>query len=139
MRISKENRQTVFERAKDCCEYCHLAQKDDTLKFHVDHVIARKHGGNDALDNLCLACYRCNSFKGSNVAAIDSLTGNATRLFHPRKDEWEDHFRLIETGIIKGLSPEGRVTISVLRINDITRIQQRLALIDVSRYPCKDT
>lgn len=32
----------------------------------VDHIIPLKHGGKDTLDNVQLACKRCNSSKGAN-------------------------------------------------------------------------
>jgi hypothetical protein len=57
---------------------------DRLLPFEIDHIIAEKHRGVTAADNLCLACYRCNSFKGSDIASADPLTGNAAFLFHPR-------------------------------------------------------
>lgn len=136
MAITAQTRQLVIERANNCCEYCRLSERDDTLTFHVDHIVARKHGGDDDTDNLCFACYRCNAFKGSNVAALDPVTDEAARLYHPRKDVWRNHFRLTVDGIIEGITPEGRVTVSVLRINDSSRVQQRLALADINRYPC---
>jgi hypothetical protein len=36
----------VRERAGRRCEYCRLHEEDDDfLAFHVEHVIARQHGG----------------------------------------------------------------------------------------------
>lgn len=136
MAISTATRKLVIERANDCCEYCRLAQRDDTLTFHVDHIVALKHHGDDDPANLCFACYRCNAFKGSNVAALDPQTGDAARLFNPRKDIWNDHFELLDNNIIEGKTPEGRVTVSVLRMNDTSRVQQRLTLFNINRYPC---
>jgi 5-methylcytosine-specific restriction endonuclease McrA len=49
-----------WERAGRFCEYCQLHQADfDFLSFHVEHIIARQHGGSDDTDNLCLACSEC--------------------------------------------------------------------------------
>ena len=61
-------RQSVRQRALDRCEYCRLPQSAQPfVTFHVEHVIARQHGGTDHLDNLCLACERCNlSFEPLN-------------------------------------------------------------------------
>ena len=53
-------RRLVRERAKDRCEYCGLHQENSELIHHIEHVIARQHGGLDHVDNLALACHRCN-------------------------------------------------------------------------------
>ena len=108
---------------------------DRLLPFEVDHIIAEKHGGETTSDNLCLACYRCNSFKGSDIASIDPETGSATFLFHPRRQRWADHFRL-EDGVMAPLTAEARVTVFLLRLNAPVQVRQREALIEEDRYPC---
>src|SRR6266436_4526255 len=55
----------AWERAGGRCEYCRLHQDDyELLTFHVEHIIAKQHGGSDDADNLCLACSECNWPKG---------------------------------------------------------------------------
>jgi hypothetical protein len=103
----------------------------------VDHIIATKHGGTDDDDNLCLACYKCNGYKGSNVAALDPLTGKATKLYDPRRQNWGDHFEINPDATLVGLKPEGRTTIFVLRMNDAKRVKQRLGELTVGDYPCR--
>lgn len=137
MTISAKLRQLVKDRADNCCEYCRIAPDERILPFHIDHIISIKHGGTDNEDNLCFSCYKCNIFKGSNVAAIDPETDQPTRLYNPRKQDWDDHFDIIEDGIIEAKTPEGRATLLVLRMNDSHRIQQRESLIKQKRYPCK--
>ena len=74
-------RLVVVRRAENSCEYCRIAQ---TLvpfhPFHVEHIVAKQHGGNDGLDNLCLACDRCNAYKGPNLTAIDPVTDCVSEL-----------------------------------------------------------
>jgi 5-methylcytosine-specific restriction endonuclease McrA len=85
----------VRERARHSCEYCRLAARDAPfLAFHVDHIIARQHGGTDDPDNPALACLWCNLHKGPNLSGIDPETGQITALFHPRRDQWSAHFAL---------------------------------------------
>jgi 5-methylcytosine-specific restriction endonuclease McrA len=48
-----------------------MAQEHDDIPFEIDHIIAESHGGPTAAQNLALACYHCNSFKGANLAGID--------------------------------------------------------------------
>src|SRR5687768_7101956 len=80
----------VWERAAACCEYCRLPQASHPLPFQIDHIVAQQHHGATELWNLALACLRCNRFKGPNLSGIDPATGAICRLFHPRKDTWND-------------------------------------------------
>ena len=137
MSLTDRQKQAVRERAGGCCEYCRLAQSGSFARFHVDHIIALKHGGTDAGDNLCLACPACNAYKGENVAALDPQTGNPTRLYHPRQQTWDDHFELQTDATITGLTPEGRTTAAVLRYNDEERVKQRSDEIAAGDYPCQ--
>src|SRR4051794_18394911 len=41
-----------------------LRQEQSGLAHHVEHIVARQHGGADDPDNLALACNRCNASKG---------------------------------------------------------------------------
>lgn len=136
MSISHQLRQAVKARAGNCCEYCRQAENRITLPFHIDHIIPRKHGGTDDDDNLCLACYQCNGYKGYNVAALDPHTSEPTRLYNPRNHLWSDHFLLMGNYDIVGLTAEGRTTVAVLRLNDEGRIQQRQVLAELGVYPC---
>jgi hypothetical protein len=134
--IPADLRRLVFERAGGCCEYCRMQVADRLLPFEIDHVIAEKHGGATNADNLSLACYRCNGFKGSDIASADPVTGAATFLFHPRRQRWDDHFRLDDTTITP-LTPEGRVTVFLVRLNAPIQLEQRTLLIAEGRYPCQ--
>jgi hypothetical protein len=75
--VNREEIRQVWLRAQSRCEYCHLFSSDHPLPFHVDHIIARQHGGQTVLDNLALSCLHCNRHKGPNIAGIDSATGNS--------------------------------------------------------------
>lgn len=110
-------RRLVRRRAADRCEYCGLSQADVPLvAFHVEHIIARQHGGSDDPSNLALASYHCNLHKSPNLTGIDPESGQVTRLFDPRQDAWEDHFDRIGT-LIVGRTPIGRATVAVLAMN----------------------
>jgi len=65
------------------------------MVFHIEHVIAKKHGGPSSLSNLALSCDHCNLHKGSDLTGIDPVTRKLTRLFNPRKDNWKTHFAII--------------------------------------------
>lgn len=106
----------IRKRAAFRCEYCHFPEAVAELRFQYDHIIAQQHGGRGTEDNLAFACFRCNSSKGPNLSGIDRTTGKMERLFHPRRDEWETHFRWVGRKLV-GRTATGRVTISVLDIN----------------------
>lgn len=117
-------RQLVRRRAKDCCEYCQLRQDQEPLSFHIEHIIPRKHGGKDLSNNLALACHHCNLHKSVNLSGLDPKTEKMVRLFHPRLDDWGDHFTN-RNGEIIGLSAVGRTTVTLLRMNEDGRLELR--------------
>ena len=97
--------------------------------FHVDHIIARQHGGQTGTENLALACLHCNQHKGPNIAGSDPESGEIVPLFHPRRDRWGDHFEW--NGVdLTGKTTIGRATIQVLAINDPGFRAVRIALRD---------
>lgn len=126
--------QAVRNRAKDACEYCLLPQSIRRLRFQVEHIVSRQHGGTTDLENLALACGRCNRHKGPNVAGIDPESRQLTRLFNPRIDRWSDHFRFAGA-VVLGLTAMGRATVSVLAMNHPDDIAVRFEMIDEGVFP----
>ena len=118
-------RSLVRRRAGELCEYCRLPQTSSRfVSFHIEHVVARQHGGGSDADNLALACSYCNRHKGPNIAGLDRVSGQLVSLFNPRQDRWSDHFEWRDT-IIVGTTPVGRVTVNLLRMNDWQRVELR--------------
>ncbi|MGA2120023.1 MAG: HNH endonuclease signature motif containing protein [Bryobacteraceae bacterium] len=66
--------EAVRQRARNRCEYCHLPQEAFRRGFHIEHIVARQHGGSTSLSNLALACWNCNRKKGPNLSGIDPAT-----------------------------------------------------------------
>jgi 5-methylcytosine-specific restriction endonuclease McrA len=106
--MNRATQAAVRKRAGERCEYCGLDQADSPLaSLHIEHIIPRIHGGTDALDNLALACIDCNLRKGPNLTGIDPETNQITKLFHPRQESWNVHFRRKEcTSRVKPLLVE---------------------------------
>ena len=127
-------RQLVVERAGGRCEYCRYPQAASLLAFEIEHIISEKHRGATAPDNLALACPYCNRFKGTDLGSVDVETGQLTPFFNPRTQAWADHFRL-EGAQIAPLTPEGRVTVEILRFNHPDQVLERARLISLGRYP----
>jgi len=124
----------VWRRAQHRCEYCQMPQAYDDLPFEIDHVVAVSHGGPTRASNLCLACWACNSFKGPNLAGVDSKTKRVVPLFNPRRHKWARHFRWDGPRLV-GLTPAGRATVATLRINLEHRVAHRQELLDEGVFP----
>jgi hypothetical protein len=123
--MSPALRQLVRGRAGNRCEYCRIRQAVDPLfAFHVEHIIARQHGGPTVESNLALSCHHCNLHKGPNLTAIDPDTRAVVSLFHPRQQTWEHHF-ILQGLLVVGLTPTGRATVRLMSMNDPQRLRLR--------------
>ena len=120
----------VWQRANRRCEYCGFPAEWAYQPFQIDHIIAEKHDGQTVADNLALACFDCNSYKGPNIAGFDPETGELSRLYHPRRDRWRDHF-VWEGPRLIGRTAIGRTTIRVLQINNPDALNVRRLLLAV--------
>ena len=128
-----EVRHRIARRAGHACEYCLIHHEDTTFSHELDHVISRKHGGSDDEDNLAYACFLCNRYKGSDLASLDE-EGQLVALFHPRQQNWADHFQL-DGARIAPRTACGQATVQLLRMNDSSRVSLRSALLEGGRYP----
>lgn len=125
MAIFAAQRRIIRERAGNRCEYCAIEQDwVPFARFHIEHIIAKQHGGGEELDNFCLSCHWCNLFKGPNIATI--VDEVLTPLFHPRRDRWSDHFYLQGDAVI-GKTTIGQGTLILLNMNDEDRRRLRAA------------
>jgi HNH endonuclease len=127
--IPKSLRKSVAERAGYRCEYCRRPEADSFIRFQADHIISRKHGGKTTLENLACTCPVCNNNKGTDlVATILENEEVPVRLFNPRKQDWFEHFELVE-GEILPKTQTGAATIKILKFNEVSRILERMDLI----------
>ena len=62
------------------------------------------------------------------MAGYDPETDRLFPLFNPRHDVWSEHFAWDGPTLV-GLTPIGRTTISVLRINQPERVEHRRLLV----------
>jgi ATP adenylyltransferase len=61
--LSGSLRYEVLKRAGFRCELCGISA--DERAIEVDHIIPRKHGGEDDTTNLQALCFKCNANKGA--------------------------------------------------------------------------
>lgn len=129
-RVGEEIRHAVRVRANGRCEYCFKPELATTYGFHVDHIIPPQHGGTNELDNLAWACFECNVSKGRDVSSYDFVTRQLTPLYHPRKQNWTDHFEF-QRAVIVGKTDVGRVTVRILELNHPSQVETRQMLMDI--------
>lgn len=128
-------RKQVAERAGYRCEYCLVSERFLATIFHIDHIRSIKHGGATAPGNLAYTCPHCNQNKGSNVATFLDEEGELTvRIFNPRKDDWVNHFEVVN-GRILPKTVIGKATVTLLEMNQPDRLIFRQALAETGYYP----
>ena len=118
-----------------CC-YCLTSEANSGIPMTYDHIQPRSKGGDTSFENICLACRSCNEFKGNLTQAIDPLTTELTSLFHPRRQQWSEHFVWSADGTrIEGLTRIGRATIVALRMNHPVIIGARRRWVSSGWHP----
>jgi hypothetical protein len=134
--ISARLRREVVGRARNLCEYCRLQQELCPEPFEIEHIIPRALNGPTKLENLCLACPVCNNAKRDHIGARDEITGRRVRLFHPRLQVWDRHFRWSDDyGTVLGRTPVGRATVAALEMNHPRVVQIRLLWAALGLHP----
>jgi hypothetical protein len=132
--ISEKTRLTVAQRAGFRCEYCKIHSDDLFLGFEIDHVIALKHGGNNALENLAYACPHCNQHKGTDFATFLDDFERIIPIYNPRLQSWLDHFETINGEIIPK-TQIGQASIKIFKFNQVDLLILRSLLSKIGRYP----
>lgn len=135
-KVSSRRAQMVRKRADHRCEYCLASEWLMGQLCHIDHIVPRAKDGSSKLDNLCLACAACNGSKLDRTHAFDPETGELVRLFHPREQEWYEHFAWSSDGThILGITACGRATVELLRLNRPLSVAVRAHWVSIHRHP----
>jgi len=107
--LNARQKEVVKQRAANCCEYCWSQEAYSPDTFSVEHIIPLAKGGTHDSNNLAQACQGCNNRKFTSTEAVDPLTGELVPLYHPRRDQWAEHFAWNESGTMMiGVTPTGR-------------------------------
>jgi len=129
-------RREVIERAKGFCEYCRSDSEFSDSPFDVEHIVPISQNGKTEFANLALSCHGCNLYKSRRTEGFDVISERLSILFNPRKDIWNEHFGWAKNyTIIVGLTPIGRVTVEVLKLNRKGLINRRKSLYVAGEYP----
>ena len=124
------------DRAQACCEYCLCQAAFSPDPFVVEHIIPISRDGKDELSNLAFSCQGCNNHKYTATLGIDPVTGVEVKLYHPREDNWDDHFIWTQNySIIVGTTPKGRATVERLKLNRVGVVNLRIVLRQYGKHP----
>ena len=136
MPVPSALRSYIAQRDKRRCAYCLTTEENCGLRMHLDHIIPEGVGGLTIPDNLCLACFSCNVYKGVQQIVIDPQSGEAVPLFHPLQQQWQDHFAWDESQTqIIGLTKCGRATVAALHMNNPTVVRARRRWVSAGWHP----
>ena len=131
-------RRQVMLDAGERCSYCR-SPAFAGVPMVLDHIIPLVAGGSSAIENLCLACYRCNEFKNLRTDARDPHSGQIVPLFNPRQQLWIEHFGWSEDGLL--IVPHtscGQATIELLHLNNEWLVRARRIWILAGIHPPLD-
>ena len=135
-KLTPQIKQQVRLRAKNCCEYCYSQEKFATHSFSVEHIKPLSRGGNNNLDNLALSCQGCNNHKYNKTEGKDTVSGAIISLYNPRHQNWQEHFNWNQDyTLIIGLTPTGRTTVEILRLNREGLVNLRRILYTMGEHP----
>lgn len=134
-RIGASLARLVRERADNRCEYCRLPQWSQEATFHIDHIVPQSAGGKTSPRNLALACVTCSLRKGARTHAKDPVTSGLVRLFHPRKQTWDRHFRWTRNWKVQGRTATGRATVAALGMNRAAIVAIRRIWAELGEFP----
>lgn len=129
-------RRQVEQEAGNRCGYCRSSSLIMGSPLEVEHILPISEGGETTLENLWLACHRCNRFKSNRTQAQDRETGEDIPLFDPRRQRWHDHFRWSQDGThIQGVDAIGRATVEALQMNNPYVVESRRFWVLVGWHP----
>ncbi|MEZ4712780.1 MAG: HNH endonuclease [Caldilineaceae bacterium] len=132
-------RTQIVEADRGCCAYCRTCEANSGIPLTFDHIYPTSRGGKSEFVNLCRACRSCNEAKNDQIAALDPLSGEQVLLFHPRTEQWGDHFAWSNDGTqIAGLTDVGRATVIALKMNNPTIVTARHRWVIAGWHPPSD-
>jgi len=135
-RTRAELRRLVTARARECCEYCLSQARYSTHSFAIEHIIPKHRGGATIFSNLELSCQGCNNHKHTKLKSRDPLTRKLAALFHPRRQNWAEHFTWSDDYLeMIGLTPTGRATVTALGLNRAEVVNLRRILSAFGEHP----
>ncbi len=136
-KISESLKKKIRRVAKNRCGYCLLPQSLNPVLLEIEHIFPTAKGGTNDEENLWLVCRLCNGYKATQTESLDKKTNETVRLFNPRTQNWNEHFKW-EEEIVIGKTPCGRATIQTLKLNNPIILPVRKKWILAGWFPPQD-
>ncbi|MEM9219170.1 MAG: HNH endonuclease [Cyanobacteria bacterium P01_F01_bin.150] len=137
--ISVGLRERLLSVDRQRCCYCLTTTAITGVEMTIDHIQPQAKGGATCFENLCLACSACNTFKSDTTKALDPVSQKVVPLFNPRTQQWSDHFAWSSDKTqIDGITPTGRATVVVLKMNRPIIVFARQRWVQVGWHPPVD-
>ncbi|MBW4678665.1 MAG: HNH endonuclease [Microcoleus vaginatus WJT46-NPBG5] len=61
----KSKKRQLIKKFGSCCWWCRKSLREAELT--LDHLLPKSEGGSNSLENLRLACFRCNNSRGKSL------------------------------------------------------------------------
>ncbi|MFN9715287.1 MAG: HNH endonuclease [Planctomycetota bacterium] len=123
--IPAELRRRIRAHFLQRCAYCRSSEALTVVTFEIEHIHPTSLGGRTEFKNLCLACPSCNRHKANRITGYTD-EGIESRLFHPQRDHWLDHFDWSVNGtLLVGLTEIGLATVNLLQMNRSQMVEVR--------------
>lgn len=137
--IPRALRARVAAQGRHRCGYCLTQETVVGVPMEIDHIVPTSLDGPTIEENLWLACSSCNEYKGAQVTGRDPETESIANLFNPREQSWSEHFVWTRRGDrVVGMTPTGRATIAILRLNRPLLVQARRRWVTAGWHPPSD-
>ncbi|CAD5942485.1 HNH endonuclease [Planktothrix tepida] len=121
-----EIREYLLNKWQRKCAYCGI----ENVRLQIEHIHPKSQGGSNRISNLCLACEKCNTQKGTQSIELflthkpDILKKILSQAKHPLKDatavnstRWALFNRLKETGLPISTGSGGLTKFNRTRLN----------------------
>lgn len=126
----RETKDYYFWRQRRRCCYCSIELTEHKLAYDAEHFLDKSTYPQFMfeLQNICVACKRCNGFKGTKNVLVGTqkpatmpVQSDDYTILHPHLDDWPTHFRFDEIGRIAtmpgAVQAKAQNTIEVCGIN----------------------
>lgn len=89
--VSRRTLVKILRRMELPCSCCGIFI-DKSVVFDVHHIIPRKNGGSDEMDNLTYICPNCHRVAHTNVALLQKPLISISEYFEQQNKDWKDYY-----------------------------------------------
>lgn len=117
------------------CAYCRTEIRTSQVSAEIEHIIHKASKPDWMYEpfNLCVSCKMCNTKKSIKRVlkngTFNSLPRNSTDyvIVHPHIDQYSQHINIIDGILYEGISPKGRKTIEICKLDRFELAAERAA------------